>query len=278
MRVAALWESALRSAARGHCDAMVVIHPSWWSASRVRVVSAAGAAVAGQTRTRTRSSLLREASGAAPDATVVIEIAERLVAITANEVTAVPRNAEPQSVAHDVADVVAGMCPAAVMIDVPSTVTGSSALARLIADRGAGDRTEGPRRTRNRRPPAGPSRAARAPGAGGSRTRRCRTTARSDAERTRGGRDRGRRGGTDRGEHGPTRWRRAEAGPRRADNLFGGRPGGGVGPGGVVDPTGDLRAGLGTGTGHVADTTPKWLCTSPSPRSRARRCAPPPTG
>jgi type VII secretion-associated protein (TIGR03931 family) len=131
--VTALWESALRSAARGHCDAMVVIHPSWWSASRVRVVSAAGAAVAGQTRTRSRSSLLRETSGAAPDATVVIEIAERLVAITANEVTAVPRNAEPQSVARDVADVVAGMCPAAVMIDVPSTVTGSSALARLIA-------------------------------------------------------------------------------------------------------------------------------------------------
>lgn len=138
--VGALWEAALRSAAHGQCDAMVVVHPSWWSASRVRVVSAAGAAVAGQARTRTRSSLLREASGSAPDATVVVEIAERLVAITEDEVTAVPRTAQPQSVAHDVADVVAGMCPCAVLIDAPSTVTGSSALATLIADavRGTG--------------------------------------------------------------------------------------------------------------------------------------------
>lgn len=140
--VGALWEAALRSAARGHCGAMVVIHPSWWSASRVRVVSAAAAAVAGQTQTRTRSSLLKEASGAAPDATVVVEIAERLVAITANDVTAVPRNAEPQSVAHAVADVVTGMCPSAVLIDAPSAVTGSSALSTLIAGavRGIGEK------------------------------------------------------------------------------------------------------------------------------------------
>lgn len=142
VKVGTLWETALRSAAHGHWDAMVVVHPSWWSASRVRVVSAAGAAVAGQARTRTRSSLLKEASGAAPGATVVVEIAERLVAITADDVTAVPRNAEPQSVAHDVADVVAGMCPSAVLIDAPSTVTGSSALATLIAEavRGTGQK------------------------------------------------------------------------------------------------------------------------------------------
>ena len=142
VKVGALWEAALRSAAHNHCGAMVIIHPSWWSAARVRVVSAAGAAVAGQARTRTRSSLLKEASGAAPGATVVVEIAERLVAITADQVTAVPRNAEPQSVAHDVADVVAGMRLSAVLIDAPSTVTGSSALAALIADavRGMGQK------------------------------------------------------------------------------------------------------------------------------------------
>lgn len=136
--VDALWEDALRSATRGHCGGMVVVHPSWWPASRVGVVRKAAAAVAGQTRTR--SSLLRQASRAAPDATVVVEIAERLVAITASEVTAVPRTAEPQSVAHDVAGVVAAMAPEAVLIDTPSTVVGAPAVAVLIADalRGGG--------------------------------------------------------------------------------------------------------------------------------------------
>ncbi|HEX5252278.1 MAG TPA: type VII secretion-associated protein [Mycobacterium sp.] len=136
--VDALWEAALRSATRGHCDGMVVVHPSWWPASRVGVVRKAAAAVAGQTRTR--SSVLRQASRAAPDATVVVEIAERLVAITASEITAVPRTAEPQSVARDVAGVVAAMAPEAVLIDTPSTVAGAPTVAVLIADalRGGG--------------------------------------------------------------------------------------------------------------------------------------------
>ncbi|BBY38958.1 type VII secretion-associated protein [Mycobacterium mantenii] len=132
MAVDALWEAALRAATRGHCDGMVVIHPSWWPASRAGVVSAAAAAVAGETRTR--SSLLTRASRTEPDATTVVEIAERLVAIIANTVTAIPRNAEPQSVARDVAGVVAAMAPAAVLIDTPGTVAGASALAALIAD------------------------------------------------------------------------------------------------------------------------------------------------
>jgi type VII secretion-associated protein (TIGR03931 family) len=131
--VEALWEAALRSAIGGHRGALVVVHPSWWSAARVGVVRAAGAAVAGEVRTRTRTSLLMQASSAAPDATVVVEIAERLVAITTSEVTAVPRNAEPRSVARDVAGIVAGMSPVAVLIDTPSAVPGASALATLIA-------------------------------------------------------------------------------------------------------------------------------------------------
>ncbi|MEE2854541.1 MAG: type VII secretion-associated protein [Actinomycetota bacterium] len=130
--VDALWEAALRSANRGHRDGMVVVHPSWWWASRVGVVSEAAAAVSG--RTRTRASLLRQASSAAPDATVVIEIAERLVAITASQVAAVPRTAEPQAVAHSVAGIVAALAPEAVLIDTPSTVAGAPVLAALIAD------------------------------------------------------------------------------------------------------------------------------------------------
>jgi type VII secretion-associated protein (TIGR03931 family) len=130
--VDALWEAALRAATRGHCDGTLIVHPSWWPASRVGVVNEAAAAVAG--RTRTRSSLLMQASCAAPDETVVVEIAERLVAITASEVTAVPRTAEPQFVAHGVAGVVAAVAPEAVLIDTPSTVAGAPALAALIAD------------------------------------------------------------------------------------------------------------------------------------------------
>lgn len=170
--VDALWETALRSAIRGHCDALVVVHPSWWSAARVGVVRAAGAAVAGEVRTRTRSSLLMQASGA--EGTVVVEIAERLVAITTSEATAVPRNAEPQSVARDVAGIVAGRAPVAVLIDTPSAVTGASALATLIADavRGTGpespniDRINDIRLARLARP-ARPARAVGAPAGAG---------------------------------------------------------------------------------------------------------------
>ncbi|CAM3331081.1 type VII secretion-associated protein [Mycobacterium colombiense] len=138
LAVDALWETALRSASRGHRDGTIVVHPSWWSASRVGVVSAAAAAVAG--RTHTRSSLLMRASSAAPDATVVVEIAERLVAITGGGVTAIPRTAEPPCVARDVADVVAATAPETVLIDTPSGVGGASELGRLITEavRGAG--------------------------------------------------------------------------------------------------------------------------------------------
>ncbi|OBJ46340.1 type VII secretion-associated protein [Mycobacterium colombiense] len=136
--VDAVWEGALRSASRGHRDGTIVVHPSWWSAARVGVVSTAAAAVAGQTHTR--SSLLMQASRTAPDATVVVEIAERLVAISAGEVTAIPRTAEPHCVARDVAGVVAAMTPEAVLIDTPRGVVGAPALAALIAEavRGVG--------------------------------------------------------------------------------------------------------------------------------------------
>lgn len=128
--VDALWEAALRAATCRTADGMVVVHPSWWSSSRVGVVTAAAARVAGAVRTRPRSWLLTRASRAEP--TVVVEIAERLVAVTASEITAVPRNAEPQSVTEAVAAVIAGAAPAAVVIDTPSTVAGASALAASI--------------------------------------------------------------------------------------------------------------------------------------------------
>lgn len=136
--VDALWEAALRSATCAARDGMVVVHPSWWSSARVGVVTAAAARMAGEVWTRPRSSVLKQASRAQP--AVVVEIAERLVAITGSETTAVPRNAEPRSVADRVAGVIAGMVPAALLIDTPGAVAGAPALAALIADavRGSG--------------------------------------------------------------------------------------------------------------------------------------------
>ncbi|MCA2243600.1 type VII secretion-associated protein [Mycobacterium sp. WUMAC-067] len=139
--VDALWEAALRSASCTSSDGMVVVHPSWWSSSRVGVLTAAAARVAGEVRTRPRSWLLAQAFRA--QRPVTVEITERFVVITATEVTAVPRNADPQAVGEAVADVIADAAPAAVVIDTPSTVAGASALAALIADavRGSGGTT-----------------------------------------------------------------------------------------------------------------------------------------
>jgi len=138
--VPALWRAALRSlnCPNSHAqNATVVVHPSWWSPARVGVVIAAARALAGEVLARPRSWLLAQAADC--DAAVVVEIAERLVAITgatgAGSV-AVPRGAQPRAVAEEVATVIAGMtrdAAAAVLIDAPSSVAGAPALATSIA-------------------------------------------------------------------------------------------------------------------------------------------------
>jgi type VII secretion-associated protein (TIGR03931 family) len=150
--VASLWRDALRSLDRGNADApktMVVVHPSWWPASRVGVVTAAAKTGANGVDhlngivARPRSWLLTQASNAAPEATVVVEIAERLVSITGDlhegEVVAVPRRTETQPIAEEaeeLASVIAAISrgtTSVVLIDAPSTVAGATAVATLIA-------------------------------------------------------------------------------------------------------------------------------------------------
>ncbi|ATA29517.1 hypothetical protein MLM_3551 [Mycobacterium lepraemurium] len=134
--VEALWKTALRSASCA-CDGAVVVHPSWWPPARVRTVSAAAATVADEVRARPRSWLLARASRAAMEDTVVVEVAERLVAICGPApatVTAVPRTAPPRSVADGVARAVASLAPAAVLIDLPEPIAGPAELGPLIAD------------------------------------------------------------------------------------------------------------------------------------------------
>ncbi len=139
-----LWSATLRSLDCGAAEGVIVVHPSWWSASRVKVVSAAAETVAGDPdvlEVRPRSWLLTQAvsdsgSEALPGKKVVIEIAERLVAVAdaqTSSVVAVPRTAEPRLVAEEVAAVIEGTTRA-VLVDVPSAVAGAAALAELIAD------------------------------------------------------------------------------------------------------------------------------------------------
>jgi type VII secretion-associated protein (TIGR03931 family) len=138
--VDALWRVALRLLDCESLDAqqaMVVVHPSWWPSSRVAVVTAAAKTLAGDALVRPRSWLLRRASNVEPDATLVVEIAERLVAVAGAEIVAVPRGKQPRSVAKETASVIAGMAcgtTAVVVIDAPSAVAGAPALATLIAD------------------------------------------------------------------------------------------------------------------------------------------------
>ncbi|MBV8787450.1 MAG: type VII secretion-associated protein [Mycobacterium sp.] len=133
--VDSLWRTALRSAICPTATGVVLVHPSWWSPSRVGVLTDAAADAAGDVLTRPRSWLLRrQAPDVDPEVLAVVEIAERLVAIVGTEVSAVPRTAEPQRVAQDVANVIAGTAAAVVLVDAPSAVPGARELATIIAD------------------------------------------------------------------------------------------------------------------------------------------------
>lgn len=144
--VDSLWRAALRSLRCGdgrELQGLVVVHPSWWPSARVGVVTAAAKALAGDVLTRPRSWLLTRASDAGAEATVVVEIAERLVVIIGAEIAGIPRTAQPHPVVEQVAHIIAGMArhtSPVVVIDAPSTVTGAPALAALIAGavRGSG--------------------------------------------------------------------------------------------------------------------------------------------
>jgi type VII secretion-associated protein (TIGR03931 family) len=132
--VDSLWRAALRSLGCATQGALIV-HPSWWSSSRVGVVTAGAEGLPGEVLVRPRSWLLAQASKADREA-VVVEIAERLVAIVGTGMVAVPRTAEPSRVAAEIVRVVGEMCSGAtavVLIDAPASVAGGRALATSIA-------------------------------------------------------------------------------------------------------------------------------------------------
>ena len=131
--VGSLWCDALRSLpCVSGAPTATVVHPSWWSSSRLAVVTDAATSMG---ETRPRSWLLaRAATG--PVAPVVVEISERLVAVIGEAMVAVPCRAEPSLVAERVAREIAALMPRtpAVVIDAPSSVSGAAVLAALIAE------------------------------------------------------------------------------------------------------------------------------------------------
>ncbi|WP_066907594.1 type VII secretion-associated protein [Mycobacterium interjectum] len=131
--VDSLWRAALRSVKCAGCDGLLVVYPSWWPAARVDRVTRAAKSFGDDALARPRSWLLARQPEARTGATVVVEIAERLVAVGGAEVAALPRVAEAHSVAEEVATVIAGMTAAVILIDAPGTVSGAPALSALIA-------------------------------------------------------------------------------------------------------------------------------------------------
>lgn len=134
--VASLWRTVLGSLSCDCSDDVVVLHPSWWPASRIGVVAAAAESLdrgPDGIVLQPRSWLL---SRAAPGEAVVVEIAEQLVAVVGAEIAAVPRRTGAHPIAEEVAGVVADMTPgtATVLIDAPNTVAGARALGASIAD------------------------------------------------------------------------------------------------------------------------------------------------
>lgn len=133
--VDSLWRSALRSAKCADSAGVLVVHPSWWPSARVDRVTRAAKTLGDDALARPRSWLLTRQRGARTDAgpTVVVEIADHLVAIGGAESAAIPRASEAHAVAGEVATIIAGMPAEAILIDAPATVTGAPALAAMIA-------------------------------------------------------------------------------------------------------------------------------------------------
>lgn len=127
--VAALWCTVLRVLIDGHRGALVVC-PTWWSTTRVELVTTAARTVtADEVVVCTRASILTQQNSA-----VLVEIAERLVAISGSDVVAVPRRTDEQALVDEVAAVLEELTPRNLVIDGPTAVPGAPRLARLIAE------------------------------------------------------------------------------------------------------------------------------------------------
>jgi type VII secretion-associated protein (TIGR03931 family) len=137
--VVSLWEDVLRSIDCGTSQHVIVVHPSWWSPARVRVVSAAARTLVGAGEIRPRSWLLAQASQSKSELdTLVVEIADHFVVLTGAAVAAETRRRDQFEVAGAVARLVLTMASDStetVVIDAPAAVHGAGILGASIAER-----------------------------------------------------------------------------------------------------------------------------------------------
>jgi type VII secretion-associated protein (TIGR03931 family) len=135
--VESLWRSVLAAVDCGTAEEVIVVHPSWWAPDRVDVVGAAAQVLVGDVVLRSRSWLLTHASQARSElATLVVEIADDLVAVTGAAVAAQTRHRDQQAVADAVVRSVLTMMSDTsqmVVIDSPRTVRDARSLSALIA-------------------------------------------------------------------------------------------------------------------------------------------------
>jgi type VII secretion-associated protein (TIGR03931 family) len=135
--VESLWRSVLAAADCGTAEEVVVVHPSWWAPERIDVIGAAAQVLVGPVVLRSRSWLLTHASQAKSElATLVVEIADDLVAVTGADVAAQTRHRDQQAcvdaVVHSIVTMVSDTVDL-VIIDAPRTVRGARSLSASIA-------------------------------------------------------------------------------------------------------------------------------------------------
>lgn len=131
--VGSLWRSVLESVKCAGAESVIVIHPSWWSPSRVGIVSAAADVFGDGVMMTPRSTLLRRASR---DPATIIEITDGFVVVAGLAVTAETRRGEQRGVAEAVVSSVRRMASGGVetvVIDAPRTVRGAGELSAHIA-------------------------------------------------------------------------------------------------------------------------------------------------
>jgi type VII secretion-associated protein (TIGR03931 family) len=135
--VESLWRSVLAAADCGTTEEVIVVHPSWWAPERIDVVGAAAQVLVGPVVLRSRSWLLGHASQAKSErATLVVEIADDLVAVTGGVLAAQTRRRDQQAVVEAVVHSILAMMSDTmdlVVIDAPRTVPGARGLSALIA-------------------------------------------------------------------------------------------------------------------------------------------------
>jgi type VII secretion-associated protein (TIGR03931 family) len=127
-----VWRDVMSTVTGVDVDAVVLVCPGWWPATRVDKVRRAAYTVASTVVVLERTSMLRQ--GISPRTTIV-EIASELVVVSALGMLAavIPRHDESVDDAEAVVATV-GM-PTAVLVDAPTGVPGAELLGALVGDR-----------------------------------------------------------------------------------------------------------------------------------------------